>query len=78
MNRTTIMLPDNLKVKAIRRAQTLGISLGKLIRESMQAALRQSPQSVKVSLFADQALFDGLTPGDLAQNHDSYLYDGKN
>ncbi len=37
MKRKTIMLPDDLKEKGMRRARRRGISQGELIRESLGA-----------------------------------------
>ena len=40
MKRTTIMLPEELKNQAERSAASMGISLGELIRESLEARLK--------------------------------------
>ena len=39
MKRTTIMLPEELRVRAGERARKLGLSLGEFIRRSMEAML---------------------------------------
>ena len=39
MKRTTVMLPEDLKNRAIRHANAIGISLGVFIRESLEKAV---------------------------------------
>ncbi|MBI3930285.1 MAG: antitoxin [Armatimonadetes bacterium] len=73
MKRTTVMLPVELKMQAQKAAQSRGISLGTLIRESLRSALAADPEVD--SLFADGEVFSGETPSDLAARHDDYLYD---
>ncbi|MFW5920840.1 MAG: CopG family transcriptional regulator [Polyangiales bacterium] len=72
MIRTTILLPDDLKALAERRARERGTSLGGLIREALEAAL--SGPDDDDPLFADDEVFDGDAPRDLASAHDHYLY----
>ena len=75
MIRTTIMLPTELKTLAARRAGELGISLGELIRESLEMKLSQAKsQDHEDSFLADEAVFAGPAPNDLAKEHDRYLY----
>ena len=75
MIRTTIMLPTELKTLAARRAGELGISVGELIRESLEMRLRQvKSQDHEAPFFADEAVFAGPAPNDLAKEHDRYLY----
>lgn len=76
MQRTTIMLPLELKAQAEQWAQERGISLSEFIRELLASALEtnQSKPRAKDSLFADDAVFTGDVPTDLAENHDRYLY----
>ena len=78
MKRTTIMLPDELKIRAIHRANRKGISLGGFIRESLETALDtyngNSPENDVDPFFTDVAVYDGETPSDLSENHDDYLY----
>ena len=76
MKRTTIMLPDDLKMRALKHADIMGLSLGGLIRESLEKTL-QTPdvdQADDDPFFADNVVFQGKTPKDLALNHDDYLY----
>ena len=76
MQRTTIMLPPTLKLRAQQLAQERGVSLGDLVRQALDALLGQAGKegAAPDPLFADEALWDGDTPPDLAQNHDAYLY----
>ncbi|MCI0617618.1 ribbon-helix-helix domain-containing protein [bacterium] len=75
MKRTTIMLPDDLKEKGMRKARRRGISLGELIRESLQAHV-ESPdvKQTEDPLYEDDATFNGKAPKDFAKKHDRYLY----
>ena len=76
MKRTNIMLPDDLKMRALKHADIMGLSLGGLIRESLEKTL-QTPdvdQADDDPFFADNVVFKGKTPRNLALNHDDYLY----
>lgn len=77
MNRTTLMLPAGLKARAHRRARELGISLGQLIRQALESQLTDADgeRLVEDPLFADEAVWTGEAPNDLAADHDRYLYD---
>jgi hypothetical protein len=76
MDRTTIMLPPELKTRASNQAKKMRISLGQYIREALNKSLemenRREPEDDP--LFLDNAVFDSITPEDLASNHDRYLY----
>jgi hypothetical protein len=75
MKRTTIMLPDDLRRRAIFRARQRGVSLGELIRQSLDAAVPDvSYDAGQDSLFED-VVFDGPAPSDLSKHHDNYIYD---
>jgi predicted DNA-binding protein len=78
MKRTTIMIPDELKMRAIKYASRMGMSLGGFIRESVERALEPTDGEPAADttdpLFADDAVFSGETPSDLAESHDDYLY----
>lgn len=76
MHRTTILLPDDLKRRAAKRARREGVSLAELIRSALEEKLA-ARRSV-----ADDPLWKALepidfpdSPGDLAANHDDYLYE---
>jgi len=76
MDRTTIMLPLELKNRASNQAKKMKVSLGQYIREALKKSLEtENRRGVDDdSLFLDNAVFDGTTPEDLASNHDGYLY----
>ncbi len=46
MNRTTIVLTDDLKVEASRRARARGVSFGALVREALDKLLKEPSESV--------------------------------
>jgi len=79
MQRTTVMLPQDLKLQAERHAREMGISLGELIRESLEAMLSGSDEHRPMvdHLFSDDAVYVGKAPRDLSVNHDGYLYGEK-
>lgn len=74
MTRTTIMLPEGLKLRASERARELGISLGELIRESVEHRLDAGASLGEDPLFTEVPVFEGSVPPDLSQEHDRYLY----
>jgi hypothetical protein len=76
MERTTIMLPHQLKILALEQANKKGISLGQFIREAIQKSLDShiNDDVFDDPLFTDDAVYTGKTPADLAKNHDVYLY----
>ena len=75
MRRTTIMIPEDLKIRAARQANSAGLSLGGFIRESLERALKSDTAGTLDDPFlTDTAVYEGDTEVDLAQNHDIYLY----
>ncbi len=76
MKRTTVMLPDALKLRASRKASEVGISLGELIRQSLASVVRDKKSGSHHSdpLFSDLRTYTGKAPKDLAGEHDRYLY----
>jgi hypothetical protein len=75
MKRTTIMLPEELRRRAISSARQRGVSLGELIRESLDAAMPAvGYEAGPDPLYAD-VVFDGPAPRDLSTRHDEHLYD---
>lgn len=76
MKRTTVMIPEDLKIRASRRANAVGISLGEFIRESLEKALKSIPAgSIDDPFLNDNAVYGGDTPVDLALDHDKHLYE---
>ena len=70
------MIPEDLKIRASKYANAVGISLGEFIRESLEKALKSNPAgSIDDPLLNDNAVFGGDTPVDLALDHDKYLYE---
>ena len=74
MERTTIMLPHDLKTKASQFAGKKGISLGQLIRDSLNQSINADNNVEKDPIFMDEIVFEGEVPIDLSENHDDYLY----
>jgi predicted DNA-binding protein len=76
MDRTTIMLPPELKTRASNQAKKMRISLGQYIREALKKSLDMENRAEvdDDSLFMDNAVFNGATPEDLTSDHDRYLY----
>lgn len=72
-HRTTIMLPPELRARAMKRAKDRGISFGELVRESLASVLTKSPSETDAFL-ADRAVFRGKAERDVAADHDRYLY----
>jgi hypothetical protein len=76
MHRTTVMLPEALKRAAQAHASQRGISLGELLRESLEQRLKQQPPDrSRDPLFLDRAVHADTGPTDTAEHHDDYLYD---
>jgi len=53
MKRTTVMIPEDLKIRAARRANTAGLSLGGFIRESLEKALKSDAAGTLDDPFLD-------------------------
>jgi hypothetical protein len=77
MKRTTIMLPEDLRRRALSRAKQRGISLGELIRSSLDAAVPAASYDLERDSLFEDVIFDGPGPEDTAAKHDRYLYDEK-
>lgn len=76
MDRTTIMLPRDLKVRLTLRARELGISVGELIRRAVSRALDQSPGEAQAAdpLMGDESVCRESVPPDYSTRHDDHLY----
>lgn len=76
MQRTTIMLPRDLKVLAANYSEKMGVSLGQLIRDCLRKELDRagSNATLKDCFFEDKAVYQGNAPSDLSVEHDEYLY----
>lgn len=75
MYRTTIMLPIDLKSKAQKIASKKGMSLGELIRESLEQRISRS-KTLETSdpFFDDENFYTGDVPSSISSKHDDYLY----
>ncbi len=75
MKRTTIMLPEDLKMQAEKAARKNHISLGEFIRVSIESAIRRAVKSGQEDpFFSDKTVWNGKAPRDGALRHDAYLY----
>jgi hypothetical protein len=77
MKRTTVMLPEELRRRAISRAKQKGVSLGELIRDSLDSALPHVSYDIGKDPLFEDVIYDGPAPRDLSRRHDEYLYDKK-
>jgi hypothetical protein len=79
MTRTTIMLPPSLQLAAKRRARELNISMGELIRNSLEQAIKGANRSAdhNDSFLNDWSTYSGNVPKDGALKHDDHLYGKK-
>jgi hypothetical protein len=76
MKRTTIMLPEDLKIQAEKAARRKHVSLGQFIRISIENAIQHVVKtSQEDPFFADKTVWKGSAPHDGALLHDKYLYD---
>jgi predicted transcriptional regulator len=75
MKRTTIMLPEELRLRAQQLARASNQSLADLIRKSLEKTLAEKRHLAKDSFFADKVTWKGSAPKDLSANVDKYLYD---
>lgn len=75
MKRTTIMLPEDLKVQAEKAARKSRVSLGQFIRKSIEKAVQRVVKSGQEDpFFSDKTVWRGTAPRDGALRHDKYLY----
>lgn len=78
MTRTTIVLDTSLKKRVMKKARELEISMGELIRISLDRFLKEPGDLVSTadSFFSDNVAFkDDKGVTDLSINHDQHLYD---
>ncbi len=75
MTRTTVLLPEDLRLRATMKAHRIGISLGELIRQSLASVVRGAGADLKNDpLFSDKRVYTGKAPRDAAKEHDQHLY----
>jgi hypothetical protein len=75
MKRTTVMLPEDLRSRALLLAKRKGVSLGELVRDSLSAALPGVTYDAHADPLFEDVVFDGPGPDDVSAKHDRYLYD---
>lgn len=69
------MLPSNLKNRARILASKMKISLGELIRISLEDKLSSAKNNQESdSFFEDNNFYSGNVPKDLSEKHDEYIY----
>ena len=83
LQRTTIVLPETLKQRAVIRAREQGISFGELVRRAVEKDLVANPTVRRLDLkgkktgdsFWDNLVtYDDDGPADLSERVDDYLY----
>jgi len=75
MNRTTVVLPEELKLRAKERARKDGIPFAELVRQAIESRLEAPgfrPQDDP--LFGEVPVHDGPVPPSLSEDHDDHLY----
>lgn len=78
MNRTTIMLPVELKIKAEKKAKQMHISLGELMRLATKHFIeKQERKKLDDPLITGDFIIREPGPSDVSSNIDHYLYGGK-
>jgi hypothetical protein len=76
VNLTTVVIPPDLKRRAMRVAAPQGLSFGEAVRRALEAFVEQDARPpARDPLFADTAVFEGRAPSDLSANHDDHLYE---
>ena len=73
MTRTTIMLSPKLKARVLRMARQEGISMGELIRDSLERRLAEGITGDADSFLTDSFAAPGTGSTDVSENHDAYL-----
>lgn len=74
MHRTTIMFPEDLKIKVEEYSRRKGLSMGEIVREAVKDLLARQNEDQKDSFFSDNTIYKGDTPKELSADHDKYLY----
>ena len=77
MQRTTIMLPHDLKIRAEEVSRRKGVPLGELIREGLKDLLNKNESVTGDPFFKDTAVYKGHAPKNVSKAHDDYLYGDK-
>ena len=79
-DRTTIVMPEPLKRRAVAKARQEGISFGELVRRAVEkevsAATKNRGRKTGDPFLDGIKIFDVDGPADLSVNHDDYIYGG--
>jgi hypothetical protein len=76
VRRTTVVLPEDLRLRAQERARRDGIPFAELVRQAVEARIGTPPASAAQDpLFRDVPVYRGPAPADLSTEHDRYLYE---
>jgi hypothetical protein len=68
----SVPFPEPLREQAEAAARERGLAFDEFIRQCVSTTVNQI-RAID-PLFADQQIYTGDAPSDLAQNHDRYLY----
>ena len=72
MNRTTIVLPQDLKRRAVKAAKASGMPFSQLVRQALSEMLKNTKPSDP--FLNDQEVYVDAGPHDTAAAHDQYIY----
>lgn len=77
MKKTTILIPEELRYRADRKADQMGISFGQLAREAIDKYLQSNNDSdpSKDPFFADRDFYEGRAPRDASVTYEESLYE---
>jgi hypothetical protein len=74
MNRTTVVLPEDLKLRAKERARRDGIPFAELVRQAVEARVAVPHAQDVDPLFGNLPVYEGFVPPNLSEEHDEELY----
>lgn len=74
MHRTTIMIPDSLRLSLIKEAEREKLTFGEIVRRALQGfLLMRRGATAHDPFFSSQTVFQDEGPTDGAEHHDDYL-----
>lgn len=74
MQRTTIILPEQIRSRLVGDAERLKISFGELVRNILQKyVVARGSKSLADPFLASTTVFDDNGPRDVSSRHDDYL-----
>lgn len=74
MHRTSLFLPNNLKIKLEKEAQKEKISFAELVRRALEKyLLAKQGATAQDAFLSSQTVFEDDGPFDTALHHDKYL-----